>query len=221
MDKIYAPTSSFIKVLPKQKSNKYSTLPPAGDVQNIKYNPEKRQGVIYVGGISIEYGLDIMLHTFNEINKREHIPLLIVCRLEDYNNSLKIIDNYKNAPWLQIQNLNSNELEDVYKKAKIAILPKKISEYNQISLSYKIFEYASFGLPVLVSNNLEQVQLVEENNLGANLGNNKNQFYEAIIKCYNNNEQLSTWSNSCINFVKNKASWNHRYKKIINDYIQL
>tara|TARA_B100001250_G_scaffold61259_1_gene47877 strand:+ start:1572 stop:2630 length:1059 start_codon:yes stop_codon:yes gene_type:complete len=221
MDKIYAPSSSFINILPKQKSNKYSTLPPAGDIQNINYNPDKREGIIYVGGISVEYGLDIMLSTFSEINKIEDIPLLIVCRKEDYKNSVDIINNYKNTSWLKIKNLNSNELEDVYKKAKIAILPKKISKYNQISLSYKIFEYASFGLPLLVSNNLEQAQLIKKNNLGFNLGNNKNQFYETIIKYYNDNSQLSLWSKSCTDFIKNKATWNHRYEKIINDYMEL
>ena len=42
------------------------------------------------------------------------IPLLIICRKEDYRNNIELINKYNPTKWLSIQHLNSNQLDLVY-----------------------------------------------------------------------------------------------------------
>jgi len=219
IDLLYTPTKSFIKYLPEKIQLKAKVLSPAGEIQKINYNPKKRKGAIYVGGLSERYGLKIMLEAFNKLNNEIKIPLTIICRKHDYNNNITIIKKYLTKGWLTIKHLNNLELKSELLNYKLGLLPLETCEYNQMALPYKLFEYASFGLPVFSSNNFESIQLIEKHNIGTNIGDNSIDFHQTIKKYYNNNDKLKEWSESCIKFIENNATWKHRYQKIIDNYI--
>lgn len=221
IDKLYVPTKTLIKYFPLKMQNNISDLPPAGDINNINYNPNDRSGALYVGGLSIRYGLKLMLEAFSKINDNETIPLTIICRKDDYQNNKNYIKNYLSEDWLIIKHLNNQELRPELLKHKIGILPLEISDYNSLALPYKIFEYSSYGLPVFSSNNSESIKLINKHNIGINIGGNADEFYETIIKYYHDHNKLSLMSESCFKFINEEATWEHRHKKIINDYSKL
>ena len=188
-------------------------LPPAGNLNKIDYNSEQREGVIYVGGVSKRYGTTLLLQSFERINQTHCIPLTIICRKKEV-----IFDDYINYSWLTIRHLTSSQIQQFCSEFRFGVIPIIKNKYHRFVLAFKLFEYASFGLPIAVSDNFEQVKLVEENELGLNIGDSVESFSKNIVKFYNNTELLNQCHQNAINFIKKENLWIHRTQKIISEY---
>ena len=66
---------------------------------------------------------------------------------------------------------------------------------------------------------IESIKLIEESHLGINMGSSIDEFYQTIIEYYDNDEKLSSWSKSCLDFIKNKGLWKHRYDNKQNIFV--
>ena len=151
-------------------------LPPAGEI--INYCDNKKSGVIYVGGITKSYGIDLLMETFYEINKLEKIDLILICREKEVNN---IPDKYLNEPWLKIRHASGKELKKYYEKAKIAVMPKNINYlYNSFAVSVKIYEYMSYNLPIVATETLVVKRIFKENKIGLVADFDVNDFKDKI-----------------------------------------
>jgi len=211
IDLLFTPTKLYSEELDSTLS--CIALPPAGNINIIKYNATERQGVIYVGGVSERYGTKILLEAFKKINEKNNIPLTIVCREKS-----EIFSDYIGSTWLKIQHWNSSEISKQYSKYRIGIIPIVKSNYHELALPFKLFEYASFGLPIAASDNYEQIKLIKENKLGINIGSTVESFSTNILKLYNDTESLNQYHQNSLEFIRRKGRWNHRVETIINQY---
>ena len=159
-----------------------------------------------------------MIQSFEMIQKKQKIPLLIICRKAEMKIIKESFPKYKNFNWLTIIHAKKNELSKYYNQARLAIIPKIKIAYNELSLSFKILEYLSYGLPIVASDNFEQIKLIKENELGINIGSTKESYSKNIIRLYNDTELLNKYHNNSLKFIKNKGLWKHRVNKIINTY---
>jgi hypothetical protein len=211
IDLLFTPTNLYAKEL--NSTLPCITLPPGGNINNVKYDAAKREGVIYVGGVSERYGTRILLHSFKKINEKYNIPLTIVCRKKT-----EIFSDYIDFSWLNIQHWDNSQIKKYYSKYKIAIIPIEKSSYHEFALPFKLFEYASFGLPIAVSDNYEQIRLVKENKLGVNIGSTVGSFSTNVLNFYNDTESLNQYHHNSLTFIKQKGLWKHRVETIINQY---
>ncbi len=211
IDLLFTPTELYAEKL--NSILKTVALPPAGNLNKIEYSPEKRKGVIYVGGVSERYGTKLLLQSFEEINKKCNIPLIIVCR-----ENSELFKNYLNNSWLTIEHLDNSQIEKLYSKHKFGIIPINKMPYHEFAMPFKLLEYASYGLPIAVSDNYEQVKLVEKNQIGINIGESVESFTENIIKLYENTKLLNKYHNNSTKFIKHNGLWRHRVATIIKQY---
>ena len=214
IDLLFTPTKLYSEELDSTLS--CIALPPAGNINSIKYNAAERQGVIYAGGVSERYGLKILLQAFKKINEKNNIPLTIVCRKNS-----EIFSDYIGSTWLKIQHWNSSEISKQYSKYRIGIIPIVKSNYHEFALPFKLFEYASFGLPIAASDNYEQIKLIKENKLGTNIGSTVESYLIEIIDFYNNTKSLDKFHQKSLEFIRHKGQWKHRVETIINQYREL
>jgi len=219
IDLLFTPTKLYSEELNSILS--CIALPPAGNINSIKYNATERQGVIYVGGASELYGIDLLIDSFILLQKSEPIPLIIICRSAELIIIKNKFPNYKQFDWLTIIHCKENELKQHYKNVRLAIIPKKKIPYNELSLSFKIMEYTSFGLPIAASDNYEQIKLVEENKLGLNIGSTVESFSINILNLYNDTQSLNQYHHNSLEFIRHKGRWKHREETIINQYREL
>ncbi|HIS69395.1 MAG TPA: glycosyltransferase [Candidatus Gallacutalibacter stercoravium] len=160
------------------------TLPPAGEnrLPETPLSSVRTNTGIYVGGISKAYGIEILLGAYEMLNQGEDCgkyPLLLVCRQAELN---QIPQRYREAPWMEIHHASGAELEPLYRRADIALIPRIQSQYNELCLSIKLFEYMGYGLPVVLSDSKEMSLQVKKAGSGVIVGNTAGDFAQGVKK---------------------------------------
>jgi glycosyltransferase involved in cell wall biosynthesis len=192
-------------------------LPPAcnNKMQNKTFG---NNNCIYVGGVNSYYGTDILLNAFDLLNNQPEsfVSLTIVCRkAEQY----YISDDYLQRDWLTVINVSGGEaLSQLYKNANLALYPVRKSTYSDFAVSTKIYEYMSYGLPIVTTNCIEAAKIVSENRIGIVTEDNPESFAEGIRQILSNQEEYDKTILNVRSCVIDKNLWIHRAKKVLDDF---
>lgn len=215
VDIVYFPSESMTQYF---NFKNMRALPPAGEIIEFRKD-ENADSLIYVGGISENYGIDYLLEAMKKINEKQYVKLILVCRKEEMTS---IDKKYVNEKWLEICNVSGIEnLKPLYEKAKIALIPKKPSIYNNFAISVKIFEYMSFNLPIVAINTTETAKIIQHFNIGLISKDNAEEFAETILKLYNNEELYNQLSYNVKKALINDNLWESRVKQINEELTNL
>ncbi len=184
-------------------------LPPAGDDMQL-IREHLKYSLIYVGGLSKEFGTEILLEAMDILNKKKKIKLVIICR--EYDNQL--FDKYKNSDWLEIKHLSNHELQQEYMNADVAIIPRPITEYNNFAIPIKLFEYLSYHMPIVTTNCFETAKFVRENQIGIVVDDDSQVMADAIIQLFESPDEIEKYAKKTKEVLLNENLWEHRVDKI-------
>ena len=190
-------------------------LPPAGEEQDPERRPEERT-CIYVGGIGGDYGGAMMLKAFRRLNAGEkRYPLLLVCREKEWN---AFRSAWENEPWLEVHHTSGDGLPPLYARAEAALMPIEKNPYTDLSVNVKIFEYMSFGLPI-VSTNVEAVaRIVEDNRIGVSARDDSEEAFAAAVgKLFADRSALLEYGRNGLEALKEKHLWVHRARQAVSE----
>ncbi|MGN1323688.1 MAG: glycosyltransferase [Bacilli bacterium] len=211
VDIVYFPSICMAKYF---KFKNIGTLPPAGFITNCTYNVENKY-LIYVGGISNRYGVHLLLDSLNIINKKQYIPLILVCREKEVKN---IPSEYINVKWLRIVHASGqDQLISLYRQAKMALIPILPNEYNNFAVPVKLYEYMSYNLPIVSTNLTEVSKVIKKYDIGLVCTDDANEFAKSILTLYNDKNLLKKFSDNAKNALLLENLWLHRVSKIEND----
>lgn len=186
-----------ILFLPSKKMNQYVNfpddrviaLPPGGDLnlQNVDFSKKKQEpkvmNAIYVGALDETSGYDILLESFSRINQKDiKINLTLICRENEFKQKIDKIKVYLDAPWLDVKHLSKEELVEFYNKSDFSLIPRPQNAYNNFSMPVKLFEYISFGLPILSTKCDEIANFINRNGLGITVNDDIESFTKGIEK---------------------------------------
>jgi glycosyltransferase involved in cell wall biosynthesis len=191
------------------------TLPPgcnpADPIQNENINE-----IIYVGGISDRYGIDNLVQLMRHL-EHTNISLNLVCRKSEYNG---LVDKKKK----KIQNLSINvfhksgdELIPLYEKSDIGLIPIKDSFYNNMAMPVKLFEYLSFGLPIVATNCKKISEFIQHTNCGRVCEEDPELLADNIEYLCNNAELTRELSNNSYRAAKSNT-WIDRAQKVCKKF---
>ncbi|MGG3925097.1 glycosyltransferase [Metabacillus fastidiosus] len=177
--------------LPSLEMNRYvgwkgtiSELPPGmEDVQTEQRELalEKPFQAVFVGGISDQIGILMMLESFKQINEKETVVKLeLVCRKEEYN-KYKEMQQYEQYSWLNVRHLSGDELIDIYKHTHIALIPREKNAYHDFAVPVKLFEYLSYHLPVAATDCDAQARILTEQGFGTVSNVDKDHYAQAVL----------------------------------------
>lgn len=170
-------------------------LPPA--CRNDLYNEDilLKRKIIFVGAISKQCGIQLLLEAFDLLNenKQDLIYLNLVCRnINDY------IIPYINKPWLKIfKGYSGDSLKNIYADSDFAIIPREKDVYTDFAVPVKLFEYISFGKPIISTDCKETRKVIEKYDIGIICDDNPQSIKKAIIKIYHD------YDNNIIEYKKN------------------
>jgi glycosyltransferase involved in cell wall biosynthesis len=122
--------------------------------------------VIYVGGIKQQYGLEILLQALDLSNRKVALDLDLVCRRDEFMQQRPTFAKYDGVEWLHVYHLTGKDLERVYRRSAIAVVPRLKDVYNDLAMPVKLFEYLSYGLPVVATNCTEMANFISHNEVG-------------------------------------------------------
>jgi glycosyltransferase involved in cell wall biosynthesis len=129
--------------------------------------PQIPYAITFVGNISYpSYGLEIMLEAMGLVNDWQHTVLNLVCPERNLKDQPNILAPFRDRTWLRVHHLHGNALQPVYQTSCLGLVPAQRTAYNDLAMPVKLFEYLSYGLPVVVTDCTEMAQFVNGTGVG-------------------------------------------------------
>lgn len=122
--------------------------------------------VVYVGTMNTRYGSSLLLETLELLNEWRPVILEAVCHRADVESQPDLFARYRDAPWLKLHHVHGDALEAIYNRGHVAIIPILRNPYNDLAMPVKLFEYMSYGLPMVVTNCTEMERFVSRTGIG-------------------------------------------------------
>jgi glycosyltransferase involved in cell wall biosynthesis len=194
---------------------KKEILPPAGEIKEQKFYKQsadkKIKNCLYVGGISKRYGTDILLGALELVNKKEPVNLTVICRKEEFQKESLILKPFLYKNWVSFVHASGDKLSDFYATADFGIIPLKNDAYNPLVLPVKLFEYLTYGLPMIVTDCKEMGKFVKNNKIGIVCKDNTESLAEAILLI---SQKYVFFKKNAIITLKNGNLWQDRIRAI-------
>ncbi|MEG1925518.1 MAG: glycosyltransferase [Ruthenibacterium sp.] len=219
-----------ILYLPSFECTKYFShqdmraLPPAGNLRDTCVHSFSVgvHTIIYAGGVSSLYGIYQLLEAFCILN-RECIlyKLILVCR-EDETETLSDAaqEIMHKSEWIQVVHASEKDLEKYYVQAEAGVMPLQYNEYFNMSVSVKLFEYSSYGLPIIATPLKTVRQIVEQEKIGivAN-GFTGQDIADAVEVAFKDSVLWQELSHNALKSIKTHNMWRHRALQVRNELI--
>ena len=218
VDIVYFPDKSTARYFPYRHMK---ALPPAGQLTTVSpdsaFPPDGPATAIYVGAVSAIYGSPMLMEAFSILNKDGvRYPLILVCREGEFE---KAFPNYSIPAWLEIHHASDKELESFYARASLGLLTLQPNEYTQMAVGTKLFQYISYGLPVLSTDTAAMKSLIEENAFGRTAPYDVQAFAAAAKALLDDAEALRRFRQSALKSLTEKHLWVHRVDQIAADLL--
>lgn len=190
-------------------------LPPAGE-NCLTERKSKSNTLIYVGGIIGHYDLAVLLDSLSILNAKEiKYRLICICRKGEWE---KFVHPKKNVEWLVVCQASGEELVKYYLMADAGVLvPQKDNRYNQLAVSVKLFEYMSYGLPVIQVSSNAMNRIVEENEIGIITKSTAMDLADGINRLLSDSVLYEKCGKRTREVLIEKHLWIHRAQQVMND----
>lgn len=192
-------------------SEKY-TLLHAGDASRcLNQELPKNKNITFVGGIFPKTGVDILMRAM-EIVTKEHTDAC--CTVVGYGDQ-ELISPWKGKEYVSFITGTYKDLPGILSQAYILVIPWPRIPYNDLTIPLKLFDYMSFGRPIVAKNCKETANFIKENEIGVITEDNPESLAQGILKLLDNRDLAIEYGKNAILAIKNKHSWNHRAKELI------
>ena len=190
------------------------TLPPAGEIRFLPPH-ENTKTCIYVGGVSEFYGYPLMMEAFRLLNAGEETyRLILVCRKAEYD----AIKGEEALPsWLEVHHASGKELEPLYARADVGLLALQANPYSDLSIGIKLFQYLSYGLPVISTDVAAMRELIQTYKLGAIAPHDAQGFADTVRALLNDAAFPAAQRSAIEEAITNHHLWVHRVDQIVSD----
>jgi glycosyltransferase involved in cell wall biosynthesis len=192
-------------------------LPPGGHIfyenEQAQFSP-KVERAVYVGGIRQEYGIDLLLDAFDLVNRERKLDLELVCRKDKYVSLRSIFEKYVKAKWLHIHHLWGKSLGPVYHRSDIALIPRRKNAYNDLAMPVKLFEYLSYGLPIIATDCTEMADFVQRNRIGIVVQDNALSLAEGVLRIARDQGLYRELKRNAKQTLENGNLWTDRAERV-------
>lgn len=213
--------SVFMNKYVQADEAKIKDLPPGGvNLLTRTKIAHDTVNAIYVGGINPRYGIYETLAAFKELNLHNNrINLTLVCRKEEFAKFHDLMSPFIEEEWLNLHHAYGDALKPLYKNVDFGIVPIKKDTYNDFAIAVKMFEYISYGLPVLATNCDAQKAIVDRSHIGIVVEDTKEGILEGLINLTDEHLRQEL-KKRVANALLNEHLWVHRalsvYEKLLN-----
>lgn len=184
-------------------------LPPAGIDSVLPAHPLSRRA-LYVGGVSLFYGTDMMLKAFELLNERmnKDVKLTVVCREKEMKD---FFTPYEGRPWLTIAHASGDDaLRPYYEECDVALYPSHRDKYMDFCMPVKLLEYLSRGLPVVCTDCREAAAFVKKNGFGVVAEGTPEQYAAAVAALFDEPGRLAQLRENAARALRGGNLWEDR-----------
>lgn len=162
--------------------------------------------LLYLGNTSKRRGISTVINSLKVLKTQIPEIKFIIVGSSSYDNELKYLSKINN-----VQNLisfegwrNENSFQSYLSICDIGVSPLESNIHHDTTYANKIFQYMSFGCPMICSNVIAQKEIVEKYEVGElfSPGNSK-EFTKKVISLYNNIDKINTYSLNSRSAIEN------------------
>lgn len=186
------------------------------DIENKKYD------IGYVGGISEIRGILTLVEAVRIIKMSITAPLsvLVLGNISDPKFKKKLSDTIQKYNLEHMVKMPGfvpyGDVHQYYNQIKIGVNPLHNIKKFRLTMPIKIFEYMSFGIPVITSNFKYMCKIVTENEAGICVEpGNPNELAKAILNLLDSPQQLRQMGDNALKAVKEKYNWQNMEKNYL------
>jgi glycosyltransferase involved in cell wall biosynthesis len=162
--------------------------------------------LLYLGNTSKRRGISTVINSLKVLKTKIPEIKFIVVGSSSYDNELKYLSKINN-----VQNLisfegwrNENSFQSYLSICDIGVSPLESNIHHDTTYANKIFQYMSFGCPMICSNVIAQKEIVEKYEVGELFSpGNSNEFTEKVISLYNNKDKINAYSLNSRSAIEN------------------
>lgn len=180
--------------------------------------------ILYLGDTALRRGLLTAIKALPLLkDKIPTIKLVIVGKSTTDHILKKEVKKYELESFVSFEGWQNVALFPSYIKASnICISPLERSMQHDVAYANKIFQYMSFGKPLLVSNATAQKEMIEKVNSGlVHQQKDIADFAAKVITLYKNPVLCNTLGSNGKNFIENEYNWSITSKELIVLYNNL
>jgi len=188
-------------------------LPPAGlagrEPVSLCWAPPT---VVYLGAASHRYGSDLLLDAMAQVVAS--YPETRCCFISG---EPAYLDGHprRHAPWLTVESRSSDELPQVMLTATLATIPVRINAYNNVGMPVKLFDYMSFGLPIVATACHDIAAFVEKVDVGLVVQDSVDDLAQGIIHLLQDRDLATRLGQNAYQAVQTSHSWGHRAAQVL------
>ena len=108
-------------------------------------------------------------------------------------------------------------LKPLYARAAVSVIPVSPTPYTHLAVNVKLFDYLSYGLPVVVTNARTISAIVRENGIGLVVPYEAEALANALQSIMDNPGKRKEYEKQCIEALRNGNLWVHRVRQIVSD----
>ena len=180
--------------------------------------------VLYLGDTNIRRGLLTAIRASELLSKKiVNFKLVIVGRNTTDHILIEEVKRLHLESYVDFEGWQDVSLFPSYIIASnVCISPLYRSIQHDVAYANKIFQYMSFGKPILVSNAIAQKEIVESAKSGlVHEEKNEEDFYSKVIELYQNKEKAEELGNNGKEFIEKKFSWEVTSQALVKLYDEL
>lgn len=211
-DTIYVPSYSFGEYLDIPTT----TLPPGGVDRTAKNNSSSLQRLIYVGGLSERYGSELLSQACEIAAAEQDITLDLITRESDFQSLSSKVQQRLRSDWVTVHHTSGDGLKPLYERADAGIIPRVPTEYNNIAIPVKLFEYISYGIPIISTKIDEVADFIQSTNCGLVCEADSKELARAITTLSQNSELYLRKKENAVQALKQNR-WVDRAEKVASD----
>ncbi len=180
--------------------------------------------LLYLGDTHIRRGLLTAIESVSFLKKQIPEIKIVIVGTSSTDSILKEkvkelgIENYIDFEGWQ----NMSSFPSYILSSDIGICPLERNIQHDVAYANKLFQYMSFGSPLLVSNAKAQEKLVLEHQIGlVHQERDSKDFADKVVKLYQNSDMRKEMGKKAKDLARNQFSWEQTSKELITLYQDL
>lgn len=226
--------TKIIVVVEEQKENlirkgvpaeKIHVISNTADVEKLEALPldqgildqfKDENAIMFVGGFVRDRALEVPIRAMKILKDKIPRTKLVLVGGGDkgYTAELKALvrDNHLEEYVEFIDWVPFEKVASYMKAAKIGIVPQARNDYQNTTISHKIFQYMTFGLPIIVADAIPHARVVREGNCGAVFTTgSENDFAEAVLRLM---KEPGQFGQNGAQLVRKKYNWQNTAREL-------
>lgn len=214
---LFLPSLRMRNYIPSQ-FNEVFDLPPGAEkrIVHLRKEPHEKLHLFYVGGFGNHYS---MHELFKAVAESNDVILTLSIRREDW---MRVKDEYTAFDGVEsivIVHKTGSELEPYYRDADVVSLVLRPYEYLNFAMPFKLFEYISFGKPIIAIRGTSFADFIEAHDIGWCVDYTHKSLAELLGKLKQESVEIERKRNN-VAIIAPQNYWSERARKVVEKVIQ-